>query len=447
MNDKIDDVSDKIDDIFLDASEDLQFVRMDENQFDDYNTRTSKINGAYIIYPNHPKESHHLMIIKYNPQNCSLSKLRIKVSDFKKRLQRFGFKATGHQMTGFASGMYTIHIKSMKQNESVFRSPKWLQDYLDFEIRTGQDIKGGKSKRQIQREQEEAEANSRRKWNVAWDRMMDDLNMKHQFKVFMVSEYPKYAGRDYLSTAEMESFKTRYRGDHTVWSNFEKFLKKKEESDKYTLFVNEIIEEMESDWRNNGDNYSDRMSDNTSGSGRSFTYTFAKRNRKNSTCSRTVTMIFKKDSKGSYTGESEMDIQFEIFDQYLGKNTRYNLTTSGLLINRFIKFINSVTESSKRSGGGKYYGGSSSNSNYSNSKKSEPKGKYDTPKTGNKDRDRYNLLKDKYKLRKEQLDGMSENDPTYTSLKNELDNYKRAIDRMKDQHKFETLISWEQFIK
>lgn len=42
MNDKIDDVSDKIDDIFLDASEDLQFVRMDENQFDDYNTRTSK---------------------------------------------------------------------------------------------------------------------------------------------------------------------------------------------------------------------------------------------------------------------------------------------------------------------------------------------------------------------------------------------------------------------
>jgi len=35
-----------------------------------------------------------------------------------------------------------------KLSESVYRSPKWLQKFADFEFRTGEDIKGEPSEKQ-----------------------------------------------------------------------------------------------------------------------------------------------------------------------------------------------------------------------------------------------------------------------------------------------------------
>lgn len=41
-------------------------------------------------------------------------------------------------------------------NEGVFRSPEWLIKYVDFELHTGLDIKGKKSRKQIEKERVEA---------------------------------------------------------------------------------------------------------------------------------------------------------------------------------------------------------------------------------------------------------------------------------------------------
>lgn len=40
-------------------------------------------------------------------------------------------------------------------NESVIRSPKWLRNFLDFEINTGEDIKGEPSKKMKKKLEEE----------------------------------------------------------------------------------------------------------------------------------------------------------------------------------------------------------------------------------------------------------------------------------------------------
>ena len=45
-----------------------------------------------------------------------------------------------------------------KLSEAVYRSPKWLQRFADFEFRTGEDIKGEPSEKQkekIRKQQEQ----------------------------------------------------------------------------------------------------------------------------------------------------------------------------------------------------------------------------------------------------------------------------------------------------
>jgi len=44
----------------------------------------------------------------------------------------------------------------MKYNEAIYRSPKWLRNFVDYEINTGKDIKGEpslKRKKEIKLEQ------------------------------------------------------------------------------------------------------------------------------------------------------------------------------------------------------------------------------------------------------------------------------------------------------
>jgi hypothetical protein len=44
-----------------------------------------------------------------------------------------------------------------KLSETVYRSPKWLQKYADFEFRTGEDIKGEPSEKQKEKIRKEEE--------------------------------------------------------------------------------------------------------------------------------------------------------------------------------------------------------------------------------------------------------------------------------------------------
>lgn len=40
-------------------------------------------------------------------------------------------------------------------NEGVYRSPKWLRNIFDFEVSTGEDIKGKPSKRRLAKQEKE----------------------------------------------------------------------------------------------------------------------------------------------------------------------------------------------------------------------------------------------------------------------------------------------------
>lgn len=40
----------------------------------------------------------------------------------------------------------------MKVNEAKYRSPKWLRNFVDYEINTGEDIKGEPSKKEMKRQ-------------------------------------------------------------------------------------------------------------------------------------------------------------------------------------------------------------------------------------------------------------------------------------------------------
>lgn len=58
---------------------------------------------------------------------------------------------------------------------------------------------------------------------------------------------------------------------------------------------------------------------------------------------------------------------------------------------------------------------------------------------------KYQKLKDKIKLREEQLYNMGKDDPNRESLENELDNYKRIMERIKKDNKFEHLVCFKYF--
>jgi len=69
-------------------------------------------------------------------------------------------------------------------NEGVYRSPKWLRNFLDFEVHTGEDIKGKVSK-----------ADVRREWERRWNSMDRD-----KFEKFYASEFPS----DYKNRRNMD---------------------------------------------------------------------------------------------------------------------------------------------------------------------------------------------------------------------------------------------------
>lgn len=274
-------------------------------------------------------------------------------------------------------------------NESVYRSPKWLRKFIDYEIHTGEDIKGKVSKREL-RAREKAEADRiKREWDNRWNNMN-----KEDFKDFYKDEFPnevKYQYGGYIYSYDLEKIRSEWQNKPEIWVKFDKWVKKKrEEESKQERLKNELDELWDSMMKDFYSNpYSDKIETKTEkGSVRVF-YTF-------------------ENGKKLEMWENELTFGNIVY-------------TLGLIYrNKFVTLINKMIGDMKNRPGYKSSYSSSSNK-YSN----HPKGSL------------YQSLKDTIKQREDQLKKMDKNDPERPSLQNELDVAKRKLQDMKDKYKFE----------
>lgn len=331
-------------------------------------------------------------------------------------------------------------------NESVYRSPKWLKKFLDFEVHTGEDIKDKVSKRELRRiEQEkikaaekeakdkakvaedaakakEAQEKKRRaKWDSIWVLRFGDTNLyptygsekyqnREKFKLFYKNVYPRNYKEfnDLYRTTDFNKLKEYLRGNSDIFDEFDAWIIKKEtterqEKERYERIKRELdtlYDRLLQDFLKNP--YRDKFDIRT-------------KNGKND--------IFYHFENGAVFEIYEREI---VYEDYASK-TNYSV---GLLYQaKFINLISKLMDHRKsRPGGPKVWGG-----------------KKHKPSTGDPNRDKYNTLKEKIKLRQEHLDKMKKTDKDYEALKNELDNYKRAAEKFRQQYKFENLVNFNNF--
>lgn len=267
-----------------------------------------------------------------------------------------------------------------KLSEAVYRSPKWLQRFADFEFRTGEDIKGEPSEKQKekirkQQEQEKVEREERERQD-----MIEKELRERRFK-------------DKIARDQWE----RERRER------EAKQKKADEQEKIERELNDLFNRIVRDFQNNP--WSDKFDTPTVGGKTTFKYKF----------------------ENGWTFEMNGNEIIYTDDKY-----RHGYTVGLIWRNKFVKLANEINAKGKRRPTS-----SSRKSGHDYQKKSEPF--RETPKTGNTQRDKYNLLNDKIKLREEQLRKMKPNDPDRIGLENELSNYKRVRDKIKKEHKFEKL--------
>jgi hypothetical protein len=283
-------------------------------------------------------------------------------------------------------------------NESVFRSPKWLRKFVDFELSTGDDISD-------KAEKKEAEKKKLAEWDKAWRNSNED-----EFKAFFSEKYKKYVKEElngWILSSDLSKIKRDFRGDMSIWTEFEKWEKEqervkreKEERDRQQERIkselDDLFNRLISDFSSNP--YNDKIETPRENGEICFSYTFENGDRFKM-CNGTI--------------------------EY--KNSIY---TVGLIYrNKFISLCNEFTSKARTRPGGR--------KTYSSEK---AKRTYDDP-----NRDRYEKLKDNIKLREEQLKKMSKFDSERNALENELDNYKRALKRMKDRYQFEHLKNYFNF--
>jgi len=267
-----------------------------------------------------------------------------------------------------------------KLSESVYRSPKWLQKFADFEFRTGEDIKGEPSEKQKEKirkqQEEERKEKEKRDREIRAERMESERKRR-------------------MSEAEQ---------------------KKKDDQQKIETELQNIFDSIVRDFRNNP--YSDKYdTPNVNG-----------------------VITFKYRFENGFTFEMNGNKISYIDDKF-----RYSYTVSFLWRNKFVQLANEIINKGRNRPTSSDSGKSNQNYKKNDYKKSEPY--KETPKTGNPQRDRYNLLNDKIRIREEQLNKMSKNDPDRISLQNELDTYKRLRDKIKMQNKFENLKTFDLFFE
>ncbi len=312
-------------------------------------------------------------------------------------------------------------------NEGVFRSPKWMRNFLDFEVNTGQDIKGEPSKRKILKQ-----------WDARWEECD-----KSDFKEFYGQVIKGQRWTSYISPSELEEIKKKIRGDMSIWDKFDEWLPghliakkeaeerwkkrekeraEKEAKERWEAYQKEAKEKEEQEKTQKRlakelDDLFDALVKDFSSNPYSDKYSTPKRN--GNVC---FDYRFENGDKFSICG-NKIDY----------KNSLYTL--GSLYRNKFVNLCNEIGSKGRtRPSGQKSWSSNSSGSRYSSKTKSVDPNK-----------DRYDKLMDNIKLREEQIRKMSKTDSERTALENELDNYKRAAKRMKDRYQFENIKSFRGF--
>jgi hypothetical protein len=203
---------------------------------------------------------------------------------------------------------------------------------------------------------------------------------------------------------DLEKIKEDFYGDMELWEKLDKWLEAKEQKKKERARIEQEITDLYDDIYIDFTKapYEDKISTPTEHGERCFRYKFENGD--------TVKIV---SDKLIYTDNDHI--------------TTYTL---GLAYrNKFVTLANHIINNSRPR---------KKSSGYTNKKSSEPT-------SSDPNRNRYNLIKDKIKLREEQLAKLRKNDPDYDSLKNELDNYKLMANKLKNKYKFEHLSNFIDF--
>ena len=271
-----------------------------------------------------------------------------------------------------------------KLSEAVYRSPKWLQRFADFEFRTGEDIKGEPSEKQKEKIRKQQEQQRKEREEKERQARIEKEERERQARI----------ARDRWERERREREAEQKRSD---------------EQERLERELNDLFNRIVRDFQNNP--WSDKFDTPTVGGKTTFKYRF----------------------ENGWTFEMKYNEIIYTDDKY-----RHGYTVGLIWRNKFVQLANEIIAKGKRRPTS-----SSGKSGHDYQKKSEPF--RETPKTGNPQRDKYNTLNDKIKLREEQLRKMKPNDPDRTALENELNAYKRVRDKMKKEHKFENLKTFEGF--
>lgn len=278
----------------------------------------------------------------------------------------------------------------MKLNEAKYRSPKWLRNFVDYEINTGEDIKGEPSKKRAAELEKEKQAELKRQ----------------------AAERQKYR-------EQQEQIRREQQAREDV-------RRKKEQQDQIEQELTSLYQSIITDFIDN--RYSDKIITPQRNGETAFYYKF-----ENGKSMR----MYKSPTDNRYCLEWE--------------STTYTL---GLLWSgKFIDLANEMIKKGKprpqRSGYDRSnsYGGSSQSSSSSGYKQSSSSQQRKTDNTaGHPKGNLYNTLKQTIRQREEQLSKMSKQDPSRVALENELTNAKTKVADMKTKYQFENLKSFEDFI-
>lgn len=303
--------------------------------------------------------------------------------------------------------------------KGVYRSPKWLRNFIDYEVHTGEDIKGKVSKRELKERRE-------KEWNSFWSNI-DTSEFRDFYKDFQKKINSKSI---YFYSSELEGL-ARKDCDNgiDIFGEFEKYLKeKKEKKDKEKKIINDInnlYDSISNDFYKNP--YIDKFSSRP--------------------------LIYKFENGDTFQINDFLEMKFTSISK--GITTTY--TISWQISNRFFDLINRIisvakkrpsahSNSSGSSSGGSSSGGSSSGnrSRYNNTdpnNKEKINNKYSNHPKGKL----YQTLKDTISQREAQLKSMSKNHPDRESLENELRNAKTRLEDMKIKYKFEHLNNFYKF--
>jgi hypothetical protein len=303
-------------------------------------------------------------------------------------------------------------------NEAKFRSPKWLRNYLDFEVNTGDDITGQPSERRMKADAEKAKKEAAKKAREYWSKRWKEADPT-EFKEFYKEVYNN--GRSVYSF-DLEDIQKKWKDDNRLWDSFDKWLEKKraekQEQEKIEKELNDLYRLLENDFISAP--YYDKIKTPTVGNERCFHYTFE--NGK----------LFRIEGDRFYWESSIYTV---------------GLTYKAKFVQLANSMIRNCKERPRKSGYDRYdsYGSNSGSSGYRQS--SSQQRKANTPPKW-KDHPKgpmYQNLKDTVRLRKEQLAKTSKTDPNYDALKNELETAEAMIKKMNQKYQFEGIRNFSQF--